>query len=787
MKKRFKKLANWTKTKLHKIKPGKNSVKGAAFALLSFAIILWIAYFISTSIGTNDKWILVFALVMLIVLVLVAFVTSWLIKLIHGVPKVYKLVLLIVVPMLIIMTSNPIISIVIIILVSLVGASVMVIKKTGFKPLTKVKKVIIVFGLLIGISGLITALFLYNSEGYDLDPIINAAIQSETKIQSIQLESPAKKGAFKVKEFTYGSGFDLRRTEYGADVTIKTDSVNGVAFIDDWEGFSGWAREKYWGFDSKALPINGRVWYPEGEGTFPLVLVVHGNHTMQDYSDPGYDYLGELLASRGIILASVDENFINGTWTDIIGGLDEENDARAWLLLEHLKVWHQWNADSNNQFFKKIDTSNIALIGHSRGGEAVAHAAMFNRLPYYPDDASIALDYNYNIKSVIAIAPVDGQYKPASSKTEFEDVNYFVIHGSQDGDVSSFMGSEQYERITFKDSLYHVKSGLYVYGANHGQFNSTWGNNDVSTPFTGFLNLKQLLSKEEQQQIAEVYISAFLEATLKNKTEYLPLFIDARKGRDWLPETIYLNQFEDSNSKIICDFDEDFDVVTTTKKGHISSKNLTVWREDQIKLKWNNKGSRALFIGWDYEENEKGKDHESEDIPKAKIAQYSIEMGPNSVAIDSSAALMFSMAESTESSNPKIKGKWVDNEDEDEEEEKKKDEDEDEDKDEAEDKAKEPIDFTIVLEDTGGQKVEFLLSDFSGLQREIETVIWKIDFLTGDKESETVFQTFYFPFENIQKLNVNFDLSSIKKITYRFDKSKKGVVVIDNIGFMKTL
>jgi hypothetical protein len=375
-----------------------------------------------------------------------------------------------------------------------------------------------------------------------------------------------------------------------------------------------------------------------------------------------------------------------------------------------------------------------------------------------------------------------------------------VIHGSQDGDVSSFMGSEQYERVTFKDSLYHVKSGLYIHGANHGQFNSSWGNNDVGIAFTGLLNLKQLLSKEEQEQIAEVYISAFLEATLKNKTEYLPLFIDARKGKDWLPETIYLSQFEDSNSNIISDFDEDFDVVTSTDKGQISSENLTVWREDQIKLKWNNKGSRALFIGWNYEddeddEGEDEKDEESEVIPEDKMASYSITIQPNTVAIDSSLAFMFSMAESTESSNPKTKGKWVDddneseNEEEDDEDEKEEDdESENEDEgDEDEDKAEEPIDFTIVLEDNNGQKVEFPLSDFSALQREIETVIWKIDFVTGDKGSEKIFQTFYFPMENILKLNSEFEISNLIKITYRFDKSKKGVVVIDNIGFMKAL
>ena len=47
------------------------------------------------------------------------------------------------------------------------------------------------------------------------------------------------------------------------------------------------------------MPVNGRVWYPHGGGPYPLVLIVHGNHNMKDYSDPGYAYLGTLLASRG--------------------------------------------------------------------------------------------------------------------------------------------------------------------------------------------------------------------------------------------------------------------------------------------------------------------------------------------------------------------------------------------------------------------------------------------------------------------------------------------------------
>jgi hypothetical protein len=91
--------------------------------------------------------------------------------------------------------------------------------------------------------------------------------------------------------------------------------------------------------------------------------------------------------------------------------------------------------------------SNIALMGHSRGGEAAPVAAAFNRLSHYPDDATIKFDYNFDIKSIVAIAPVDGQYQPAGKPTPVENVNYLVFHGSHDGDVSAFSGLRQYQRI----------------------------------------------------------------------------------------------------------------------------------------------------------------------------------------------------------------------------------------------------------------------------------------------------------------------------------------------------
>ena len=784
MKKKYSQIIQWIKNKIKAITPGKNAVKGASLGLLTITAILWLVYSINDYIELNDKWVLLFFLVFALAAILFGFVIRWILKLLNNAPSFYKLVILIVLPLLFIISFDWMITAVILILASLCGAAVLVFKKTGFKNSSIPKKAVTILGVIIGFGGFITIGVFYAQIGFEVDPIANAAISTESNIEQIRAISPAEKGPYSVKTLTYGSGKDLRRAEYGAEVDIKTDSVNGLAFIDNWDGFGGWWREKYWGFDSKSLPINARVWYPEGEGPFPLALIVHGNHSMQDYSDPGYDYLGELLASRGIILASVDENFINGSWSSIFGGLDDENDARGWLLLEHLKVWQEWNKTEDNLFYKKIDTSNFALIGHSRGGEAVAHAAMFNKLPFYPDDASVKFDYNYNIKSIVAIAPCDGQYKPGGSRTEIEDVNYFVIQGAQDGDVSSFMGSQQYERVNFKDSLYHFKSGVYVYGANHGQFNTSWGNKD--TGILGLLNLKQLISAEDQMKIAEVYISSFLDITLKNKNEYLPLFMDARKGKDWLPKTIYLNQFEDSNFNPIANFDEDFDVSTTTQyDGIVNTKNLSVWREQEIKLKWQKKGSRALFVGWNYDLKNDKKSIES--VPDSLIASYTIRLTPT--AIDSSSALVFSMAESKESANPKSKGKWVKNNSSKNNKNEDVDKDNDEKKEDKEDKdePEKPIDFTIQLSDSSGQTVSFPLSEFSPLQRVIEVMIKKTDFVMDDKQSEKVFQTFYFPTEQFQKINPNFTPSNIEEIRFIFDKNESGVIVIDNIGFMKSL
>ena len=129
--------------------------------------------------------------------------------------------------------------------------------------------------------------------------------------------NPSQAGPYQVASLCYGSGTDRHRPEYGRDVESEDRFRRylGVRQVRQGPALSWWAGRRYWGFEPNSFPLNARVWFPQDEGLFPLVLIVHGNHEMTQFSDPGYAYLGELLASRGFIVASIDENFLNHSWS----------------------------------------------------------------------------------------------------------------------------------------------------------------------------------------------------------------------------------------------------------------------------------------------------------------------------------------------------------------------------------------------------------------------------------------------------------------------------------------
>jgi len=628
-----------------------------------------------------------------------------------------------------------------IVVASSLGAGVAALARGGCKETTGVQRIIAVVGMVLGVAGLAfgTAWLLDDGSPLVLSP------DAEVQVEPLAMPDPSRPGSYTVRKLFYGSGHDLHRVEYGTDADLVTEPVDGSALVERWTGL----RTAYWDFGPEALPLNGRVWYPGGEGPFPLVLIVHGNHAMEDFSDPGYAYLGELLASRGFILVSVDENFLNlSPFADalIVSSLKEENDLRGWLLLEHLRVWHEWNATPNNPFYQKVDLDNLALIGHSRGGEAVAVAAAFNGLPNYPDDATVRFDYGFDIRSVVAIAPIDGQYKPTGRGTVLENVNYLVLHGAHDMDVVSFSGARQYARVRFTDGGNWFKTSLYIYGANHGQFNSSWGRKDLFEPLMRVFNLQQLMPAEQQEQIAEVYISAFLEATLRGESGYLPLFRDHRQAREWLPDTTYINQYEDATTRLVSTYQEDINVATTTLPGGVQEgENLTVWREQLVEAKWGDMDNNAVYLGWDVDTS-------------TATARYAIQLPERGLRLNHNSVLAFSLADANEDPTPETK-------------------------DDREQSPREPIDLTVRVVDAEGEIARLPLSSFSFLQPQLEGQIGKTAFMSPLPKSEVVFQHFEFPLAAFVAANPAFDPTSLQQVWFVFDRTRVGVVVLDDIGF----
>ncbi len=588
----------------------------------------------------------------------------------------------------------------------------------------------------------------------------------------IDAPDPSQAGTYEVVTLSYGSGTDRRRPEYGALAELKTEPVDASALMG---GPKGWARKHYWGFGTTSLPLNARVWFPKADGACPLILIVHGNHKMEEFSDPGYAYLGELLSSRGYIVASIDENFLNLSWSGDLGG---ENNVRGWLLLKHLELWQTWNEQEENPFYHKVDLSNIALIGHSRGGEAILHAAAFNKLKYYPDNAKVLFDFGFAIKTLIAIAPIDGQYEPMGRPVPVENVNYLALQGSHDSDVNFFAASRTYRRIAFNDGHYWMKAALYIYRANHGQFNSVWGRYDVGPPLKHLLTFGALLSEAQQQAIAKTYIAAFLDATLRAKRDYIPMFRDHSCARQWLPDTVYLSRFEDSTFAPISTFDDSIDVTRTTAQGGSQAgTHLSVWRHQEMKGRggWSFRDYAAV-LGW----NTESKPQTASDtapaytiiLPQELSRRW--QLGPRT-------RLSFCLADTGDKCEPpkdvtseQPLGPADNN-------------DVNQPAGEApKDDPKAPIDFTVELVASDGSRAELPLSHVRPLQPVLKVTFTKWprwERFRYQSPTEPVLQTYEIPLSDFADANPAFNPALLNQIRFRFDRTRSAVILLDQLGF----
>lgn len=565
------------------------------------------------------------------------------------------------------------------------------------------------------------------------------AITAAGKVSPVIAPDPSKPGDHSFHTFTYGSGKDLHRKAYGEGASLISSPVDAKEYISSWPLL----RTLFWGFDPGALPLNARVWMPDGDGPYPLVLMVHGNHMMEDFSEGGYAYLGELLASRGFIAVTLDENFLNySAWSGIP---DNDYKVRTWMILKHLQQIASFAEQPGTPFYQKVDYDHTALLGHSRGGQAVAMAADATR--WFTGDPALEAARQFHITSVIALAPTDKAID--SKQATLRDVSYLTLQGARDGDVHDFYGDRQYMRSSYTGNTAAFKSSLYIAGANHSQFNSDWGLYDQTLPAGLFLNRSQIMDGAEQRQIAMVYVSAFLETTLHGKAEYRPLFRDYRSGAQWLPDTAYYNRFQSGAHLSVADYEEDRK-RDTVRGGTAAAEGLR-WSEEPAKdREANNKPSYGVLL----ERSSTGGQ------PDAAEPAYTITLSPTFArTLDESAAegLSFSLANRNgdgeggeAASAPEVEVELTDSNDA---------------------AARLPLDEAADILPL--PQTEFTVSPW--LEERI------MDGKFGDR-SEAVFQTYELSFERFLEEEPELDTGMLTEITF-YLQGEGDKIMLDDIGF----
>jgi len=557
------------------------------------------------------------------------------------------------------------------------------------------------------------------------DPIVHEEAAAVAAVPQLSLADPSLPGDFAVVAASYGSGSD-HRDVFGAGADWTTPTVDASRALSDRTGVSALYADWNWGYDAGQLPINGLVWYPESAAPSPVVLIVHGNHSAGEPSDPGYAYLGQHLASRGMIAVSVDENYLNGDAFFDFGG--HEQGLRAWLLLRHLDLFRSWNADPTHPLAGRVDLDRVALIGHSRGGEAAAVAAALEagdaELSGLPD-----VPRGFGIRAVIGLAPSDRQYAGPLAPISLTDVDYLVMQGAHDADLPAFTGLQTYHRVSFTGRGDHLKVALYSQRANHGRFSTVWDTGDAGPLTSWMLDRGSILSMDEQQQLARAAIGAFLARSLFDETSYDAFFADPRSGRAWLPDDVVLTHWESSERVVAADFDDGL-----VNGGSIAATGFdSVLLRDPLLRDRATQDDRAVLLSW------------------SDAASYRIALEPQVRAgIDPDGRLVLSIAAGDEGVVP---DPWVE----------------------------------LRTADGGSATVQ--LDDLVPLRPPLPTRLWKLDWL-GDRylpterlhwPAEHFLQTYAVPLSAFVEVTPDLDLERLEEVVIHVAGS--GSMYLDDVAF----
>jgi dienelactone hydrolase len=267
-------------------------------------------------------------------------------------------------------------------------------------------------------------------------------------------------------------------------------------------------------------------------GTFPIVVIAHGN-TLVPW---GHNDLLAHLASHGYIAVAIDLEDLSWSEPPI--------DLRARLILEHIDLLS--NPSRQPAVLQgHVDTSNIAIAGHSRGGDAalrVAHMAKRDGLAV-------------QLRAIASIAPTDVSGAGLRDRDpSVIDVPYFALHGSLDNDVGRGFGFPfaAWDRggLAFRayDRNVGVKSMLFIEDVCHNLFNEErMVCEGLGRP------LVEGVSRAEHLMLLRGYLTAFF-AWHVHGDDLQRVFFESARLRGGT--SVVHHQFHDPRARVVDNFED---------------------------------------------------------------------------------------------------------------------------------------------------------------------------------------------------------------------------------------
>lgn len=286
-----------------------------------------------------------------------------------------------------------------------------------------------------------------------------------------------------------------------------------------------------------------RVYYPTTleepsfDGTYPLVVISHGNGHCFDW----YDFLGEHIASYGYIVMAHDNDTRPGIETSSTTTLEFTD-----------KILREQATLGGGVINGHIDSSRIAWVGHSRGGEGVARA--YDRLV---DEGWPAEFYSADdIVVISSIAPTDFLGRAESNP---HDKPYHLLYGSADGDVCGCPNNAIAQSFGLFERALGPRHSTYVHGADHNDFNCC-GFND----FTGPSGTE--IGRSEAQQVQKAATLALIEYYVEKQVapkDYLWRQYEALRPPGVDPGTVVVHEHREAPPSRVFVIDDFQDNVTT--------------------------------------------------------------------------------------------------------------------------------------------------------------------------------------------------------------------------------